>query len=106
MNGAAGTQHVKVSSPSVGAGKVVTFHLWVPAGSAISSVQPYLLQGASGGWAWTGSWRSISSLSAGQWNTITVQTPSNAVVPLAELGVEVTTSNTSTGALYVDAVGW
>ena len=35
-----------------------------------------------------------------------VQLPSNAAVPLAELGLEVSTSASSTGALYVDAVSW
>ena len=106
MSGAAGTQHVKVSSPSVPAGRLVTFHVWMPAGSAISSIQPYLLQGASGGWTWSGSWRAASSLATGQWNTITVLAPANAAVPFAELGVEVTTNATSNGAVYVDAVSW
>jgi hypothetical protein len=106
INGSAGRQTVKVSSPAVTAGKLVTFHVWIPSGSAISALQPYVLQGASGGWTWTGAWRGISQLAAGQWNTITVQTPSNAVTPLAELGVEVTTNATYTGAIYVDAVSW
>ncbi|HVW24759.1 MAG TPA: hypothetical protein VHC69_05285 [Polyangiaceae bacterium] len=106
VNGAAGTQTVHVASPAVTAGKLVTFHVWLPAGSSIASIQPYVLQGASGGWTWTGSWRSLSQLTAGQWNTITVQAPSNAVTPFAELGVEVTTNATYSGAIYVDAIAW
>lgn len=80
--------------------------MWIPTGSTISAVHPYVLQGAGGGWAWTGSWKSISQLTAGAWNTITLTVPSNAVTPLAELGVEFTTSGAYTGSAYVDAVTW
>jgi hypothetical protein len=72
----------------------------------IVSIQPYVLQGASGGWTWTGSWQAGSSLTGGQWNTITVQVPANAAVPLAELGVEIATNAAFNGAAYVDAVSW
>lgn len=106
INGAAGKQSVKVPSPTVSAGKLVTFHVWIPSGSAISALQPYAPQGAAGGWTWTGSWRSVSQLTASQWNTITLQLPANAVTPLAELGVEVTTNATYTSAMYIDAVSW
>ncbi|HXU79820.1 MAG TPA: hypothetical protein VN914_00365, partial [Polyangia bacterium] len=74
--------------------------------SAITAVQPYVLQPAAGGWTWTGAWRATSSLAAGQWNTIQVTVPANAAVPLAELGVQLTTGSAWTGAVYVDAVTW
>lgn len=105
LSGAAGTQDVKVSSPPVPAGKLLTFHVWVPAGSAISSVQPYALQGAAGGWAWSGNWKAVTSLTAGAWNTLTVQVPATAQA-LAEIGVEFTTNATWTGTAYVDSVSW
>ena len=95
-----------MSAPTAPAGANVVFHVYLRAGTAVSSIQPYVLQGAAGGWRWTGAWRSASSLTAGSWNTISVQVPSNAATPLAELGVEVSTSATWTGALYVDAVTW
>jgi uncharacterized membrane protein YgcG len=103
---AADTQRARVSTPSTPAGATVTFHVYLPSSSAISAVQPYVLQGASGNWTWTGAWRSTSSLSAGQWNTISVSVPSNAATPLAELGVEFTTNASWSGAAYVDAVAW
>jgi hypothetical protein len=106
VSGAAGSQRVRVTSPATPAGASVTFRVYVPSGSALASVQPYVLQGAAGGWAWTGSWRAASSLTANQWNAITVQVPSNAAVPLAELGVELTTQASWTGAVYIDAVAW
>src|SRR5207253_1758502 len=49
INGAAGTQDVHIANPIVPAGSTVTFHVWCPAGSPVSSVQPYALQGAAGG---------------------------------------------------------
>jgi len=103
--GGTGTATAAVSSPSAGPGKVVTFRLWIPSGSGLSSLQPFALQGASGGWAWTGSWRAASSLTANAWNTITVTVPANAAA-LAQLGVEVATSSSWTGTIYVDSVSW
>ncbi|HEX4336896.1 MAG TPA: hypothetical protein VH062_13345 [Polyangiaceae bacterium] len=106
ISGPAGDQTVSVASPTVTAGKTITFHVFIPAGSAITSIQPYALQGASGGWTWTGSWQAIGSLAVNQWNTITVKVPTNAVTPLSSLGVEVTTNASYTGAMYIDSVGW
>jgi len=106
ISGAAGTQHAMVGAPSTPAGAKVTFHVWIPSGAPLASIQPYVLQGASGNWTWTGSWTAGSSLAAGKWNTITVQVPTNAAVPLAELGVEFTTNASWTGATYIDAVSW
>jgi hypothetical protein len=103
---AAGDGSVKVTSPPVPAGATVTFRVWVPLASTLTAVQPYALQGAAGGWAWTGSWRTASSLQAGNWNTITVAVPSNAAA-LAELGVMFSLSGASGGAAaYVDSVTW
>ena len=103
--GGQGTATVVVASPAAGPGKVVTFHIWIPSGSGLSSLQPFVLQGVSGNWTWTGSWRAASSLTANAWNTITVTVPSNAAA-LAQLGVEVATGSSWTGTIYVDSVGW
>lgn len=102
---AADTQRVSVTAPPVTAGKVVTFHMWVPQGSAISAVQPYVLQGAAGGWRWTGNWQPLSALTSGAWNTLSVTVPTGAA-PLDSLGVEFSTSGRWTGTCYIDAVGW
>ncbi|MDF3072168.1 MAG: hypothetical protein K0R38_7769 [Polyangiaceae bacterium] len=104
--GGAGDGYVKVANPSVAAGATVTFHVWVPASSSLSAVQPYVMQGAAGGWAWTGSWRAASTLQAGSYNTLTVTVPANAA-PLSELGVVFTLSGASSGAAaYVDSVAY
>ena len=103
---AAFTQTVSVASPAAPAGAMVTFHVWVPSGANVSSIQPYLMQGAGGGWVWTGQWETASQLKLGAWNTVTVTVPSNAATPLYQLGVQFTTSGASSAIAYVDSVSW
>lgn len=99
-------QTVSVSAPTTPAGSTVTFHIWLPAGCALDSIQPYVLQGASGGWTWSGSWTAVSSLTSGGWNTITVKVPANAAVPLYTLGVQFNSSGAWSGTCYIDSVSW
>jgi hypothetical protein len=106
FNGAAGSPTAFVRTPATPAGATISFRVWLPSGGAITSVQPYVLQGATGGWTWTGSYRAASSLTANAWNTITVTVPANAKTPLDQLGVEFTTNKTWSGTAYVDAVSW
>lgn len=101
-----GTQRVYVNQPAAPAGSTVTFHVRLPSGSKITSVQPYVLQGAAGGWTWTGTWQSVSSFTPGVWKTITVTVPSNAATPLAQIGVEFVTNAAWSGTAHVDAVAW
>jgi len=102
----ADTQIVFVSAPPTPAGKTVTFHVWIPPGSAVTAVQPYVQQGAAGGWLWTGDWQPASSLTPGAWNTLTVTVPANAATPLYQLGVQFFTNAPWSGTCYVDSVGW
>ena len=102
----ADTQIVSVAAPSTPAGKTVTFHIWIPAGGGITAVQPYVQQGSSGGWLWTGNYQAASSLTAGAWNTLTVAVPANAATPLFQLGVQFFTGGAWSGTCYVDTVGW
>jgi hypothetical protein len=102
----AGNPTVRVMGPATPAGAVITFRVWFPAGSPLTVIHPYVLQGAGGNWAWTGNWRETSSLAAGQWNTIQVTVPGNASLPLAELGVQFISSAPWTGTAYVDGVNW
>ena len=100
-----GNGFVKVTSPAAGAGSTVSFHVWVPTGSVVSAVQPYVLQGAAGGWTWTGNWQNASSLKAGSWNTLVVRVPAGARA-LSELGVMFEMNGTASGTAYVDSVSW
>ena len=100
------TQQAYVSSPSTPAGKTVTYHVWIPSGSKITALQPYVQQGASGGWTWTGNYQAISSLKTNAWNTLTVTVPSNAVTPLYQMGVQFFTNAAWTGTCYIDSISW
>jgi hypothetical protein len=100
-----GTAMVSVANPAAKAGQTVSFHIYVPSGAAISWVQPYVQQGASGNWSWTGNWRPMSALKAGAWNTISVTVPANAAL-LSSLGVQFATSGAYNGSVYVDSVNF
>jgi len=104
INGS-GSSAVAVSNPSARAGQAVTFHVFLPAGTGIAWVQPYVLQGADGNWAWTGSWQAGASLRAGAWNTWIVQVPANAKA-LYSLGVQFGTNGNLAGSLFVDSVSY
>jgi hypothetical protein len=79
--------------------------VYVPSGAAISWVQPYVQQGASGNWTWTGNWQPISAIKAGAWNTLSVTVPANAAL-LSSLGVQFATAGTYNGSIYVDSVNF
>jgi hypothetical protein len=99
-----GLSEVSVPTPGVPAGKTISFHVWIPSGSNIISVQPYLMHGSA--WSWVGNYKAIAGLSTGSWNTITLALPASAGT-VQELGVELDTTSTSwTGALYIDSVTW
>ena len=104
INGS-GSASASVANPAAKAGQTVTFRVFIPNGARLSSIQPFVLQGAAGNWRWTGSYRALSSLKQGEWNTITVTVPSNAAL-LASLGVQITTSGTYTGTVYIDSVSF
>ncbi len=99
------TVAAKVSSPKAYPGAVITFRVWLPSTTRITSVQPYVLQDAAGGWRWTGNLKLASSLTPNTWNTFTVTVPSGASA-LAQLGVEIATNTAYTGTVYIDAVNW
>jgi hypothetical protein len=96
---------VYVQNPTAKAGQTVTYHVYVPSGAKLTSVQPFVLQGAAGGWKWTSTFKTLSQLNLGAWNTFTVTVPANAAA-LSSLGVEVTTSGSYTGTVYVDSVSY
>ena len=107
INGAAaGMARVSVGNAAVPAGRTVSFRFWLPSGSRVSAVQPYVQQGLAGGWAWTGQWTGTAALRAGEWNTVTVQVPANATTPMFQLGLEIITNAAWSGTVNVDSVSW
>jgi hypothetical protein len=104
--GTADEQMAEISSPPVNPGQTVTFHVWLPVGCQLPSIQPFVLQNGAGKWTWTGSWVATTSLKLGAWNTITVTVPTNAS-PLNSLGVQFNAGTTPwTGTCYIDSVSY
>jgi len=98
---AAGTASPSVGSLAIAAGTTITLHVWIPGGSKVSALQPYILDH---NYAWSSSW--YGSFTANAWNTLTLTVPANAVSPLQSLGIQFITSAGWTGTCYIDSVFW
>jgi hypothetical protein len=103
-NGNGETHVLPGSTAAPGPGTVVTYRVWIPTGSALTAIQPYVQEG-SGSYVFTGNYQLVSGLSQGNWNTLTVQVPSNAA-PILKVGVQFVLNGTVTTAAYVDAIDW
>lgn len=103
--GAANTQQVLVASTAQVAGKTITYHLFLPTGMKLSSLQVFAQENASNGWAWHANWQPVANLTLGAWNTLTIAIPAGAA-PLQSIGVEYNISAAWSGATYVDSVDW
>jgi len=102
FNGASGgTSSVSVGNVAILPGITISFRVWVPSGSAITTLQPYL---QDRNWAWTSSW--YGSPTANAWNTLTLTVPPTAVAPLQNLGIQFMTSAGWTNTCYIDSVVW
>jgi len=97
----AGASSVSLSNVVVPAGATVTFHVWVPAGHQITTIEP-ILQDYN--WGWTQSSYGGGNLSTNAWNTLTVTMPPNAIAPLKSLSLKITTGAAWTGTLYIDSI--
>lgn len=98
---AAGTASPSVGNVAIVPGTTITFHVWIPSSSKVTTLQPYL---QDYNWAWSSSW--YPSLTANAWNTLTLTVPTNAVSPLQALGVQLITSAGWTGTCYIDSVSY
>ena len=102
---AAATFIVEVSppTPAISAGAAVAFHIYVPAGTGLSSIQPYVLEGGS--FRFTGTNTVAGALTLDGWTTVTVTVPMGAM-PILRLGVQFLSSGTWTATVYLDSVSW
>jgi aryl-phospho-beta-D-glucosidase BglC (GH1 family) len=98
---AAGTSSVSVGNVAAPPGTTITFHVWIPGGSQITSLQPYL---QDYNWNWASSW--YGNLTANAWNTLTLTVPSTSVTPLQQLGIQFATSAAWSGTCFIDSVAW
>jgi len=103
FNGPAGQSSASIAAPPIGAGATVSFHIWIPAGSKVDWLQPYV---QDQNWTWTSNWQPTSSLTAGAWNTVTLSIPAGAALPLRVVGVQFDTTTQWTGTCYIDSVNW
>ncbi|MGO8838034.1 MAG: cellulase family glycosylhydrolase [Limisphaerales bacterium] len=94
-----GTASPSVGNVAVVPGTTITFHVWIPSGSKVTTLQPYIQDHNN---TWSSSW--YGSFTANAWNTLTLTVPANAVSPLNALGVQFFTSAAWTGTCYIDAV--
>ena len=77
FNGAsAGTASPSVGNVAVVPGTTITFHVWIPSGSQVTALQPYI---QDHNYTWFSSW--YGSFTANAWNTLTLTVPTNAVSP-------------------------
>ena len=98
---AAAMSSVETSGVVVPSGATITFHVYIPAGSQITTVEPYL---QDYNWGWTSN--PVTSFTPGAWNTFTLTVPSASITPLQRLGLRLTTGAAWTGTLYIDSVNW
>ncbi|BDI30479.1 hypothetical protein CCAX7_25300 [Capsulimonas corticalis] len=88
------------STPMPAAGATVTYHVWVPSGGSVVSASAF---SQDANWGWAGN---TVNLTAGQWNTVTLTVPTNAVTPLNAIGLQFTTNATSHAVCSVDSVNF
>ncbi len=93
-----GTASPNVGNVTVVPGSTITFHIWIPTGSQITALQPFIQDQNYG---WTARW--YGSFTANAWNTLTVTVPTNAVMPSKALGVQIFTDAAWTGTCYIDS---
>ena len=86
---------VYVPQSGLAAGGTVEFHVWVPANSKLTSVQPFI---ANSSYAWSTS--KTTTFTAGAWNTYSIVVPANAI----EIGVSFDSNGGFAGTAYIDSI--
>src|SRR5258708_16491180 len=100
FNGMAGTSKVFVAAAPAPSDTPVDFHVWIPAGSQVISVQAY----ASLNSVWVSKWVGIKDIPPGAWKALQIVTPPKYF--RWDLGLVFTVAAGFTGTVYVDTVGW
>ena len=98
---APGSTSVSVGDVSVLPGMTITFRVWIPSGSKISNLQPYM---QDYNWNWTSSW--YGSFTPNTWNTVALTVPEDAMEPFHYFGIQFATSAGWTNTCYIDSIAW
>ena len=89
-----------VPATTLNAQNQFTFRIWIPAGSSIATVAPYLTKGAT----FVSNRKYVSNLQAGAWNTITLDVPAGVAFPISTIGVQFYVNAPYTGTVYIDSI--
>jgi hypothetical protein len=95
--------YVFKSDPTIEAGGMATYYVWVPAGAPINGLKTYM-RDSGGSWI-DGTYYPYSGLQSNTWNEISIQIPADAAQPLTEIGLQVQASTDPVDfAIYLDYV--
>jgi hypothetical protein len=101
-NSSAITSTAYVLSPSVKPGQTITLRIWIPVGSHLSSINPFITNTS---WTWLASnWTNAASVEASQWNTMSFTIPASAPTTFGQLGVEFSSSEAWSRTVHIDSV--
>ncbi|MCS0583652.1 cellulase family glycosylhydrolase [Massilia pinisoli] len=98
---AAGSSSVTVNDAVVPPGATITFRVWIPAGSQITKIEPYIQD-----YNWNYVSNPVTSFTPAAWNTLTLTVPTTSITPVHRLGLSVTTGAAWTGTVYIDSINW
>jgi hypothetical protein len=98
---AAGNSSVAVTDAVVPPGATITFRVYIPAGSQITKIEPYIQD-----YNWNYVSNPVTSFTPGAWNTLTLTVPTTSITPAHNLGLSITTGAAWTGTVYVDSINW
>jgi hypothetical protein len=90
-------------TPAIPAGAVVTFNVYIPAGTGLTAIQPYVME--TGTFRFTGTNTPAGALVLDGWTTVRVTVPANAAAIL-RLGVQFLSAGTWMDTVYVDSISW
>lgn len=93
-----------VANPAVPRGTTITYHVYIPVVTALTSLQVFAQEDATTSWKWNSNWFPQSALIVG-WNTFTLTLPTVPGV-LQSLGVELQPNAALSGIIYVDSISW
>jgi len=100
FNGIAGSGKVYVPAAAVPSDAPIDFHVWIPAGSQVVSLQAY----ASINSTWVSKWYAIKDITPGAWKALQVVTGPKFL--RWDLGLDFVVTAGFTGTVYIDTVGW
>ncbi len=96
-----GTSTLSLDNPTVPRGATVTFQVWIPDGSAVTTVEAWLTDAN-----WGSTQTSFDNLTPNAWNTLVWPIPANFLNAFNGFGLRFKTSGAWTGTCYLDSISW